>query len=236
MLLQAEKIRLIAPLFLIAFLKGGLLIYPFSSLKVAFERKVKEGNEVDCSSGWIYFTGSRTIAQVLSPHHQWMVIEGKTLVIYYPERKLAFKIKSRTSVNLPFFSAFLSSLREDFGLKDNKFEKVNEYLKNGLKVAVWKPSKAISSYLSKVEISFRQGKMVRVEVFNGQGELVSLSEFSDYREIEGLPFPMRIKIKRPLKKKEEEIVFSHLELNPELPAEVVNFRIGEDVEVREVEW
>ncbi len=218
------------------FLKGGLLIYPFSSLSVGFERKVKEGEEVDCSSGLIYFTGDKTIARVLSPHHQWMVVEGRSLVIYYPERKLAFRIKSRTAVNLPFFSAFLSSLREDFGLKDSKFEKVKEYLKDGLRVAVWKPSRTISPYLSKVEISFRQGKMVRVEVFSGQGELISLTEFSDYREVEGLNFPMRIRIERPLKKKVEEILFRDLQLNPSLPAEVVNFRLGEDVEVREVEW
>ena len=221
---------------LVAFLKGGLLIYPFSSLKVAFERTVKEEGEIEQAKGWIYFTGERTLAEIVSPHHQWMLVEGKSLVIYYPERKLAFKIISRTSVSLPFFSAFLASLREDFGLKDNKFEKAGEQLREGFKVAIWKPSRSISPYLSRVEIFFRDGKMRRVEVYSGQNELISLTEFENYQQVEGLAFPMRITIKRPEKKKEEVIIFSKLELNPVLPSHITGFKIPDDAQVREVEW
>ncbi len=211
----------------------GELIFPFSTLKVDFIRHTEE----ETVKGRIYYYQGKTSVQIFSPLTQWMFLKENELLIYYPNRKLAFKIKSASVMQIPFFSAFLYSVMEDFGLREKGFVLAKEEEGEEGRISLWKKEKeGVLPQLKFVKLYFKGGKMIRVELLGDSEEIISRMFFSKHREFFGLYFPLKIVIFRCRHKGKEEVLFEKPLFNAKIPEEVVNFRLPEGVKVDEIRW
>lgn len=193
--------------------------------------------EEETVKGRIYYYQGKTSVQIFSPVTQWMFLKGNELLIYYPDRKLAFKIKSVSVMQIPFFSAFLYSVMEDFGLREKGFVLMKEEVKDNARISLWKKEKrGVLPLLKFVKLYFKKGKMIRVELLGDSGEIISSMLFSRHRQFFGLYFPLKIVIFRHRQEGKEEVVFEQPLFNAKIPEKVVNFRLPEGVKVDEIHW
>lgn len=201
---------------------------PFFNLRVNFERRVFFKNRTEVTKGVIYYFEGRKFVEVNFPVHQIMFLEKNLLTIYYPEQKKAFEIISPAGSSLPFFDMFLLPSKRGF-FKEKGFmevEKRDDYVK-------YSAPPGMSTIIDEVELFFdAKGRLKRL-IEKRKKEVRMKAEFSGYVEFMGFPYPIKIIIDG---KKRENISFSELKFNVELPDMVENFRLPPDTDIRRIKF
>ncbi len=189
------------------------------------------------SDGTIYYRATGTIlVHALKPIEQILEMQGEHLRVFYPGSKDAFDLLTEENQGLPFFSIFLGSLDEDFGLSKTGYTIRGHEMRQDTLVTSWDgPSKAGKSLGS--AILARHGERVaRLDLLDPKGRLMIRYRCSGNLESSGYAFPSEIETvsHRGPAKGVERISYSALAVNDALPAWVLQFQLPANVTVRDL--
>lgn len=166
-----------------------------------------------------------------------MVLEGNEILIYYPDSRQAFKIKSQTPSVIPFFEAFIGVIKEDYGLGELGY-KFSHYDKKGnILISYWKPERKFSKIIGECILAYRENKLIFLEIKNPDNQTFSRIEYANHIKYGNIYFPLEI---LTTKKKGsaisiERVIYKNPVFNSPLPPEVVNFKIPEGVTIKEIQ-
>ncbi len=195
--------------------------------------------------GRIYYSSSDNIFTILVnyPVNQNLIFKGKIMNIYYPDKKRAFRIKSKVPFILPFFEAFMGVIEEDFGLGKLGYKFVTGKKKKNLFLTYWELKPEIYKKLKNV-MPFKfilgkdKGKLIFVESQDKNGNLISKLSLKKHIKYKIFYFPkeiINIKVFRGRTTK-NIIYYSNIKFNSPIPDKIKNLKIPDNIPVKEVEW
>jgi outer membrane lipoprotein-sorting protein len=213
----------------------------FKSMAAGFVREVNADGKTERAEGSIYYisgTVGRIILKVVNPVDQWMIFEDKTLLIYYPESNRAFRIDSKNPFILPFFQFLFDVTNEDFGLSARGFQFVRHEKQQLDLISYWAPPKELAPLIGEVVLTHRNNALMKVQTKDPKGATFSEIIYGQHISLQGVNFPMQIKITTFAKNSitQETISLRDFQINQDVPAEIRGFRVPPDATVKSVQW
>ncbi len=194
---------------------------------------------VDSVKGTIFYQPPNDILiYVTEPVNQHLKFNDKTLVIYYPDEKKAFRIQARVPFVLPFFQAFISLTNKNLGLAEMGYTLSQSEKRGDTLITRWVPPAKVKKAVGPIIIGMVNDQVGFMEMQNSKGRTIGRVSYSDYSKIGNIMLPMRVSAVRYLGKDTtyETVYYSNPRLNVKLPDEVVNFQIPKGTEIKEVSW
>ncbi len=211
---------------------------PYQTLQGNFQKVNDRDGQVDSSSG-IFFVKKMDYMylEVTHPIHQIMVIEGNVTLVYYPERKLAYRITSKNPAMLPFVPKLIAALRSEIGFDNLGLKLEKQELLGDTLISYWispDPEKNIGRY-QMIQVNDQP-----VQIFYTTPDSLFASKlvFQNYRPVGDLILPHKI-VSESVSTRGvtiEKVYFSQLKKDVPLPTRVVRFDLPDDVAVEEKEW
>jgi len=190
--------------------------------------------------GKIYYDAEakKVIVEVTSPIHQWMFLQKFETLIYYPQERKAFRMQARSDAVLPFFQLFIGCLKEDIGLGDLGYTFSRYEKKDDILISVWIPPIRFSKILGEAVLKLQANKLVEVQYKTPKGDLYSRGEFGQHVLFGGYFFPLDVSLAQLAgqQKSLERVTYSNPVFNRPLPPSIREFKIPEDVPVKNVLW
>jgi len=225
------------------FLLCSILSFPmsFKAMAGGFLREVQANGKLESAKGTIYYLSGKVdkiILKIVEPVDQWMVFEGNTLLIFYPNSNQAFKIESRNPFILPFFQFLLDLTKEDFGLSARGF-RLSRYEKQRQRlISHWTPPKELIQIIGEVVLTHQNDALLNVQTKDPKGIICSDIVFDNHVSFQGVSFPLQIRITTHEKdsSSQEAIVFRDLEFNQSIPADILNFAVPAGAITKNVKW
>lgn len=201
-----------------------------------FIKETKQGHgEVEVVSGKFYWTTNGLLLfSVLKPVEQIFTFHSDTLILFYPKKNLAFKIKSYNPVfTIPSYAPFMYSGRIDltqFGFMFVKKKKTLDTL-----YSYWVPKDRgiietivvgeVSNRLISIEIKAKRNQFAKVIY----GQFIAYKNFNVPTEIYSIQsFGVDTLI--------EHYRYQNLQFNVQLPDSIVHFSIPEGCQIKEIMW
>lgn len=213
---------------------------PVTTFQAGLVREIQAGPKQDRVTGNVFFsaTTGRLLIEVVSPLHQWVVVTGKEMLLYYPERRLAFRVISRADTTMPFFQVMWNCFKEDFDLARQGYT-ITKYERRGTTlVSTWKPPASLASHLSSATLEYEGNKLLRVEHKTARGNVLTRAVFGQHVPLSGYFLPLEVSILYGSRagSTEERVTYANPRFNHPLPPEVVNFEIPSGTEIKEIVW
>ncbi len=218
-----------------------ILVFSLSlnTLSVVFERTISESNKKEVTRGSIYYHAkSRTIMEIDFPIHQILIFTKNDLQIYYPEKKKAIILKSKSSFPVPFLYNFLGVLKKDFGLSNIGYSLTKHEIENNILYTYWvlssKGKKNKKNYY--FTLGTKKNMIVFTESKNSKGRLSSKTEFKKHIQFNNYYFPTEIlsEYYHKTSTSKERVIFKNIKFNGEIPDIILNFQIPSDSKVEEI--
>ncbi len=211
------------------------------TIQVKFKRELYEKKfHKEITKGIIYWEKGRNIyLEVNYPVNQQMLLQGNSLIIYYPNQKKAFKIIAKAPFVLPFFQQFVGVVEEDYGLSKLKYKLINHKVTNDILYTYWKPPKILSKYAGDFILGHKKNKLVYAETKSHATKKVTKIYYSNHIKYKDIFFPLKIKTVQYLNKKEvfkEILIYRKPIFNKPLPRKVRNFKIPSNIKIKVVRW
>ncbi len=211
---------------------------PYQTLQGSFQKVNDRDGRIDSSSGVFYVKKMDYMyLEVTHPIHQIMVIEGNETLIYYPERRLAYRLKSKNPVLMPFIPQLIASQRADVGFDNLGLKLEKQKFQGDSLLSYWvspDPDKSIGRY------QMIQVNDLPIQIFYVSPDSMFASKilFAAYRQVDDLMLPHQIITENVSVKGVtiEKIYLSNLKKNQPLPSEIVQFDLPDEVTVEEREW
>lgn len=221
-----------------------LLLCQFSellinNLEVNIRRIVVNKQSADTVKGVIFYQPPEDILiHITEPVNQYLKFKHKTLLIYYPNEKKAFRIEARIPFLLPFFQAFVEITNKDLGLTEMGYTLSQSEKRGDTLISRWAPPAKVKKTVGPIIIGMVNDQVGFVEMQNSKGKTIGKISYADYLKIGNVMLPMKVSAIRYLGKDTtyETVYYSNPQLNVQLPDEVINFRIPEGTEIKEVSW
>ena len=206
-----------------------LLIPEVLCISGSFTRSLKFGLKKEVVKGKFYVIPEEKIVfEVDSPIHQFLTFKADTMILYYPEDSVAFKIRS----SLTFSSTGLNYVKYDFGkkLKEHGFVFLKKEIKGDTTKHFWAHPD------SKISVSFSiVNKLIQsFTVESDKGDTLLLLNIGDYLFLgDSINFPTYIRtVSNDFS---EEIFLNDIKL-VEPPDFIINFRIPKGVKIVKKGW
>jgi len=210
------------------------------TISVEFRRGYNTGQRIEISEGIIYYEAAakKTTLDVAAPIRQWMQVRKNEILIYYAKEKCAFRIFSKNPLSMEFFEAFLSVMKDDYGLSEFGYKMESYEVRGGKLASNWVPPLAMSKILGPISIEFQDNRIAQIDVKRPDGKTLSKLAFSNHVQFGSIYFPLEIRITRylPAEVITESIQYKNPRFNIPLPKEIVNLEIPPDIPVKEFEW
>ena len=194
-----------------------------------FIRSTQTGEEKEVIKGKFYSIPGKSLTfEVDSPIHQFMTFKGETLVLYYPEDSVAFKIKS----SLAFMQDGMQFAGQRFGkkLKESGFLFLKREIKGDTITSFWTHSQLKNI----VELQIYKQRMVGFRIKDEKGNTILILKVGNYIQLtDSLYFPDYIETVGLSTR--EEIKFQDLKIG-NVPPFIKKFHIPERVKVIEKGW
>jgi|GEM_PF-2530371 len=209
------------------------------SINAAFSRTVEEGGATSHSEGRIYYQSEgKLYVRVQSPVNQWLIHSTKNLLIYYPEKNKGYRYNNVRSNNVPFFDAFISHYKEDFGLSQLGFSMVGDTVRNDTLFTRWEHQGKGKKKAGDFILGYHEKKIVYAEAKTRSGETLRKTRFGNHFQYEARFYPKDIELRTyrdngSLESK-SEIQYRDVRFNQELPETVKDFSVPEDAKIEEV--
>ena len=199
-------------------------------------------SRADTLSGTFYYSADgKTLLMLVRPISQVFWVNGTQMVIYYPERKRAFKLQSREVVVPPVVGDLPMVLKPDYGLSQLGFRSAEHALSNDTLYVTWELATSRRSKASAVKFITAEVKghlaWVRAEASDGKAKYET--HFQQYRLIHrDVSLPERILYIRYSSTESDTVWvrFSHLHWLARTPAMVKEYQIPEGVIIEERTW
>jgi outer membrane lipoprotein-sorting protein len=210
----------------------------FSTLYGHFRRTFAGHNSADTTEGEFYYLGpGKMHVEVSYPLRQIMVIEANVTTLYYPLARTAFRLESDNPAILPLVPGLMAAIRPDYGLTELGFQLSGQKMRGDTVIAIWSHAKARKK-IGNFTIAESKDRLAYTLYVSPDSLTRNKTNFSDYVEAGGIFFPTRIAsvIQSPAGKAVETVVLSRLKVNLEIPPQIANFKIPEDVTVTKRKW
>jgi len=232
---MTRKIYLILILMLIVLNAYGQII---KTVSVKFTRIVKQKKSEEIIKGNIYYEGNKTIVVTKEPLNQWMILENNIMLIYYPDKKKAIRIKSKNPVSLPFFHSFIGLVDENLGLAKLGYTIDKNELHGDTLFVYWKPPKKAENILGEFILSLKNNIIVSTKSKDPKGKTIIKTSYNSFIEHDNQFFPLEIKsvIYSGNNVTTESIIYNNPVFDESLPKQISQFTLPDDIEVKEVEW
>lgn len=209
------------------------------SVDLFFTRTVEKPTSSDRSEGEIYYQADGSLyLKVDEPVNQWMVWSKDNLLVYYPEKNNGYRYLNVRSKNLPFFDAFISHYKEDFGLSDLGFTLEGNSTRGDTLITKWEPEdKKIKKVYGKFLLGSYNNRIISAQAYNKQGGLLRESYFSDHIAFNGKYYPRTIRLISHIKGQvQTEIVhYSNIQFNVQIPQRIQDFAVPQNANIREID-
>lgn len=209
------------------------------NISVEFTRTITRNSSHETVKGYMYYQApDKVMIKVVDPVKQWLVYQGMSMLIYYPDENRAFKFTSENPFEVPFFQAFASVVREDFGLSEAGFTLFQNEMRGDTLVTYWKPPQQTKEVLGNTITGLAKDKLVFVEVQDTKGKALITTTYRNHFKFGETFFPLEVESVRHQESDSvvEKMVYSHPQFDVALPQEVIDFKIPPDAEVREIKW
>jgi outer membrane lipoprotein-sorting protein len=210
------------------------------SLYASFSRVFENSARQDSIAGEFYYIQpSRLYLEVDYPVHQVMVIDNvrNLTTIYYPDRKRAFQLQGEVPASLPIISGILSALQPDYGLSALGFEIYDQEIKGDTLLAYWRHPEDDGS-LGEFTLARSDGRLLRAMLTLPETEGTATTRFLDFltQGTRTIPVLIETETENFLGSASERLFFEDVQVNPDIPADVMEFRIPDGVTVEQKNW
>ncbi|MCY3549348.1 MAG: hypothetical protein OXH39_02730 [Candidatus Poribacteria bacterium] len=215
---------------------------PLKTLSLDFTRALTENNKTEHIAGILHYDvkAARVVVEVTQPLKQIMVVKEKTLEIYYPIEKQAFRFISKGRIPLPFVESIIQSTQAEYGLTAIGYSLEKHDIVDKVLYTYWAPPEKAKEKLGTVILGMRDDRLISAEVKNPKGYVIARSHYQDHSRIGINYIPMKVTSSAYGPKSEvlqsEHILYSNPQVNVNSPNPMLNFRIPESVEVKEIKW
>ncbi|MDE0468744.1 MAG: hypothetical protein OYL97_16960 [Candidatus Poribacteria bacterium] len=223
-------------------LTNVLYAAPLKVLSLDFTRELTENNKTEHIAGILHYDvkAARVVVEVTRPLKQIMVVQGKTLEIYYPVEKQAFRFISKGRIPLPFVESIIQSTQAEYGLTAIGYSLEKHDIVDKVLYTYWAPPEKAKEKLGTVILGMRDDRLISAEVKNPKGHIIARSHYQDHSRIGINYIPMKVTSSAYGAKSEvlqsEHILYSNPQVNVDSPNPMLNFTIPESVEVKEIKW
>jgi hypothetical protein len=193
--------------------------------------------KLDTIKGNIFYNKKKTILEVLYPIHQIFFYEGTDLNIYYPDEARVIKIYTSTQSFLPFFQLFVGIIKDEFSPARMGCEIGEQLFKDDTLVVNWIPTEKVKDIVGKVVVKLVDNNVVYIENYHVTGTMANKIYYSDFKEFQSTPIPMKIvsmNYGEPVFR--EEVQFSNIRTGPGIDKEIDTFTIPNGTEIKEIYW
>ena len=215
---------------------------PLKTLSLDFTRELTENDKTEHIAGTLHYDvkAARVVVEVTQPLKQIMVVKEKTLEIYYPIEKQAFRFISKGRIPLPFVESIIQSTQAEYGLTAVGYSLEKHDIVDKVLYTYWAPPEKAKEKLGTVILGMQNDRLISAEVKNPKGHIIARSHYQDHSRIGINYIPMKVTSGAYGAKSEvlqsEYILYSNPQVNGDSPNPMLNFTIPESVEVREIKW
>lgn len=208
------------------------------TVNLSFTQITQNSQKSDVVNGHIYYDGMKTTVKVNQPISQWLILTGNTIVLYYPEDHRVLEIQSQSPVSLPFFQAFTSIVKLDYGLTELGFNLAKNEIKGDTLLAYWQPPVDARKVLGYFVLALEKNKILFSEFTTAKGEKIAKTIYSNHFMYSGSYFPLEIVTIQYAKKDStvEKILYTDPVFNAPLPAEIAIFTIPPSIKREVIKW
>lgn len=204
-----------------------------------FERSFQqEPQPADTTSGELFFLGKdKMFIRIEKPLRQILLLDGNETTVYYPDQRRAFLLISRHPAIMPIVPGLMSALRYQQGMAEMGFELAHQEMQADTLVTAWRHPQ-----IPETSGSYRLGEVddrLVYSRFEGDDQnFLTLTRFDNYQKSGKMYFPSLLitTVVRDAVVSHERIVLNNLQTNAQVPAEVLNFAVPDDVEVERRRW
>ena len=240
---QMSKILKFSITFLFTcFLCHVLHAAPLKTLSLDFTREVTEKDKTERIAGTLHYDAktARVVVEVTEPLNQVMIVNDKVLEIYYPVEKQAFRFISEGRIPLPFVESIIQSTQVEHGLTAIGYSLEKHDIVDEVLYTHWKPPKKAKDKLGPIILGMQDDRLISAEIKNPKGHIIARSHYQNHRKIGISYIPMVVTSSTYGVMSEviqhEHIAYSNPQVNADPPNPMLNFKIPESVEVKEVKW
>jgi outer membrane lipoprotein-sorting protein len=178
------------------------------------------------------------VVEVDTPLEQVMAITDKVMLIYYPNAKKAFRIKSKNPVPPPFIQTILGAMKEDYGLIKQGYTFIKHEKKGDTLHTYWAPPPKQKKILGTFILGTLSNKLVYAEAQTPDGTPAIKSFYRNHLKFGDSYIPLDISSEYYNESEitREHITFSDVKFNPVIPDRILNFKIPDGIPTKEVEW
>jgi len=210
------------------------------TLSLDFQRVTEEtGKPKEVVSGHLYFQQPYWMyVNVTSPVHQIMLSEKRQLLIYYPDDKKAFRIRTKKDNPPIFVQGLLASLKEDYGLEEMGYTLTAHKTSGDTLVTIWSPPKDKAKVLGKFVLKIVDNRLVEASTQSANGKTKTISTYRQYVKIGRFFLPQLITTTTddPWHRKKEVLSYKNIRLNISIPDSLLKFALPKTIPVKDLQW
>ena len=209
---------------------------------ISFDRSVVEFDTIiDSYSGDLFSNKEFLFVDINFPINQNFIIRGSKTILYYPDEGKAISISTDSYPVVPFFYTLKAFSIEDFGLSKKGYILDSTQVSSDNKsiISYWTPPKEQSEYINKLELLIKQNNIVSLKSFNERNDMISSIQFYKINEYNKIFLPSEIKFTNRNaigRVTTETIIINKMIINAPLPKEIMDFKLPDNIEIKEVEW
>ncbi|MBM3242321.1 hypothetical protein FJZ31_39140 [Candidatus Poribacteria bacterium] len=210
-----------------------------STFSAKVERRFVEHHKEEFVKGTIYYQApNKVVVEVDTPLEQVMAITDKVTLIYYPNAKKAFRIKSKNPITPPFIQSIIGAMKADYGLTEAGYTMIKHERKEETLYTYWNPPSKMKKVLGIFIWGTVDNKIVYAETQTPDGKSVARSFYRNHIKFEDSYVPLEVfsEFNDEAGLTQEHVTYSDVKFNPDLPERIVNFKIPDSIPVKEVKW
>ena len=202
---------------------------------------IEKKRVLDSYSGNLFSSNGFLFVDIKAPIRQYFIIQDSKTILYYPDEKRGISLLNNSFPVIPFYHALLAFALEDFGLSEQGHTLDSTVVDSTEKIitAYWSPQENLLKHSQKTAITIKNNIIIKVESFDSLGNVFSAINFSKFITLQNHLLPTKIVFEEINTRKtliQEEIIFTEVLINEPLPEKIVDFRLPDDVDIKEVEW
>jgi outer membrane lipoprotein-sorting protein len=229
----------IIALILFILVSGTAKAEMLNTFSAQVERTLVEHNKEEIVKGIIYYQApNNVVVEVHTPLEQIMAITDKVMLIYYPNAKKAFRIKSKNPIPPPFIQTIIGAMKEDYGLIKQGYTFIKHEKKGDTLYTYWEPPSKQKKNLGVFILGTLSNKLVYAEAQIPDGTPAVKSFYQKHLQFGDSYIPLDISSEYYNESDimREHIIFSDVKFNPVIPDHILEFKIPDGIPVKEVEW
>jgi outer membrane lipoprotein-sorting protein len=199
-----------------------------------FQRDINKYGKSERTAGDVYYTPERIILNVTEPIAQWIIVHQYQTILYYPDQNKGIRLKSQQQSFVNFVNTFLASAQEDYNLSTQDFLLYENDFKGDSLYSYWQTDKAKVNFT----LIHYDNRLVKVESRDEENNFFTSVAFAEHVLFAGRYYPSRMVFTQIYKgdKSKEVVIFSEICFNQSFPAEIENFTIPENAELKVLDW